>query len=196
MVGALLCVGAVQPHKGQDVLIDALAELTDLSWECRVVGSVDLDRAFVGRLGERLDAAGISDRVPFTGSLTSDQVAQAYAHADLLVVPSRIETYGMVVAEALARGVPVIASDVGGVRESLGEVDGKVPALLVPADDASALAAALRRWLSSADLRNALRDIAFRRRATLPSWAATVGQVSGLLADLATRWPADAGVPT
>ena len=91
---------------------------------------------------------GLDDRVRLTGPLTGAALDAAYAAADLLVVPSRAETYGMVVTEALARGIPVLASDAGGLPETLGrDPGGRVPGVLVQSGDAAALAAALRGWL-------------------------------------------------
>ncbi len=84
----------------------------------------------------------------FPGPLTGADLARSYGAADLLVLASRAETYGMVVTEALARGLPVVAAEVGGVPEALGHgADGIRPGLLVPPDDPAALGAALRAWL-------------------------------------------------
>jgi glycosyltransferase involved in cell wall biosynthesis len=103
------------------------------------------------------------------------------------VLASRAETYGMVVTEALSRGVPVLAADVGGVSEALGYgEDGTRPGLLVSPGDVVALAAALRAWLSDAELRDRLRKSARERRATLRPWAATTGDLAGVLAGVAT----------
>ena len=88
----------------------------------------------------------------FAGPRTGAELDRAYAAADLLVLASHAETYGMVVTEALARGLPVLAADVGGVTEALGHgEDGTRPGLLVPPGDPAALGAALRRWLGDAD---------------------------------------------
>jgi glycosyltransferase involved in cell wall biosynthesis len=105
----------------------------------------------------------------------------AYAGADLLVLASRAETYGMVVTEALARGVPVVAADVGGVPEALGE-DPARPGVLVPPGDPVALGAAVRAWLLDGDLRDRLRRAARARRASLRGWAATTSVLAGVLA--------------
>jgi glycosyltransferase involved in cell wall biosynthesis len=172
----LLCVAAVTPAKGHDVLLDALATVGDLSWCCTCVGSLDRDPAFADRVRDR------APRVRFTGPRTGADLDRAYAAADLLVLPSRAETYGMVVTEALARGVPVLASDVGGVREALG--DGGA-GLLVPPGDAAALGAALRRWLSDAELRARVRRAARERRASLRGWDATAAEVAGVLTEVA-----------
>ena len=98
--------------------------LTDLRWTWSLVGaSVDAEHAT--RLWAALWEAGLDDRVTLAGALTGSDLAAAYANADLLVLPSRHETYGIVASEALARGVPVLATDVGGVRESLGGRSGR-----------------------------------------------------------------------
>ena len=172
---ALLCVAAVTPHKGHDALLDALATVADLPWRCTCVGSLDRDPAFAATVLRRANG-----RVEFTGPRTGPELERAYAAADLLVLPSHAETYGMVVTEALARGVPVVATDVGGVSEALG--DG---GLLVPPGDPAALAAALRRWLGDAGLRGRLRRAARERRTTLRGWAATTSVVAGVLAGAA-----------
>jgi glycosyltransferase involved in cell wall biosynthesis len=99
------------------------------------------------------------------------------------VLASHAETYGMVVIEALARGLPVIATEVGGVTEALGHGDdGTRPGLLVPPGDPAALGAALRDWLGDAALRGRLRRAARERRASLPGWPATASVLAGVLA--------------
>jgi glycosyltransferase involved in cell wall biosynthesis len=181
--GALLCVAAVTPDKGHDVLLDALATTTDLSWQCVCVGSLDRDPAWVAGLRRRARDGGLGDRVCFTGPRTGADLDRSYAGADLLVLASRAETYGMVVSEALAHGVPVVAADVGGVTEALGHgTDGMRPGLLVPPDDPAALGAALRAWLGDADLRGRLRRAARERRASLSGWSTTTSVLAGVLA--------------
>jgi glycosyltransferase involved in cell wall biosynthesis len=183
---ALLCVGPVTPDKGHDVLLDALATATDLSWRCACVGSLDRAPAFADRVRRRAWEGGLRDRVGFPGPRTGPELDRAYAAADLLVLASRAETYGMVVTEALARGLPVLAAEVGGVTEALGRgQDGTRPGLLVPPGDPAALAAALRTWLGDPRLRGRLRKSALERRATLRPWAATASDVAGVLAGLA-----------
>jgi glycosyltransferase involved in cell wall biosynthesis len=193
--GSLLCVGAVTPGKGHDVLIDALARIADLSWRCECVGSLDRDpgfadrirrRALSGRLGGGARETELGDRVRFLGPRVGPDLDRWYAAADLLVLPSRAETYGMVVTEALARGVPVVACDVGGVTEALGRGDdGTRPGFLVPPEDPAALAAALRDWLENAELRDRLRRAARERRARLSPWAATATAIADVLAEVA-----------
>jgi glycosyltransferase involved in cell wall biosynthesis len=183
---ALLCVAAVTPDKGHDVLLDALAGATDLSWRCDCVGSLDRDPAFADGVRGRARDGGLGDRVRFPGPRTGPELDRAYATADLLVLASHAETYGMVVAEALARGLPVIAADVGGVTEALGHGDdGTRPGLLVAPGDPAALGAAVRAWLGDAELRERLRRAARERRASLRRWPATTSAVAGVLAGAA-----------
>jgi glycosyltransferase involved in cell wall biosynthesis len=177
---ALLCVAAVTHGKGHDVLLDALARISDLPWRCVCVGSLDRDPAFADALRRRFDHAG---RVHFVGPRIGAELGRSYATADLLVLASRAETYGMVVIEALARGLPVVASDVGGVTEALGHgTRGVRPGLLVPPEDPLELARALRAWLSDVELRSQLRRAARERRESLPAWSATASAIAAVLA--------------
>ena len=180
---ALLCVAAVIFDKGQDILLDALQPISDLSWRCVCVGSLDRDRPFAERLQQRTLEAGLGDRLHFVGTRTASDLDRSYATADLMVLASRAETYGMVVTEALARGLPVIAAEVGGLTQALGYAeDGTRPGLLVPPGDAQALGKALRAWLGDGELRSRLRQAARERRRSLPRWPTTASAIAGVLA--------------
>ena len=183
----LLCVAAVTPRKGHDLLLSALASLDDLEWSCVCVGALDRAPSFVASLPS-------VPGVHFAGPLTGPALADRFAAADLLVLPSRAEPYGMVVTEALARGVPVLATAVDGLPEALGRTSaGDVPGLLVPCDDplvdssfsagklATELATALRRWLTQPSLRDQLRAAARVRRSELPDWSTTARALAGVL---------------
>ncbi|MGZ4294633.1 MAG: glycosyltransferase family 4 protein, partial [Solirubrobacteraceae bacterium] len=125
-------------------------------------------------------------RVRFPGPLTGADLAQSYVAADLLVLASHAETYGMVVTEALAHGLPVIATDVGGVAEALGYgADGIRPGVLVAPDDPAALGAALRAWLADAELRARLGRAARERRESLTPWSTTASLMARALAGVA-----------
>jgi glycosyltransferase involved in cell wall biosynthesis len=181
----LLCVAAVMPHKGQDVLAEALAAVTDLPFSCVCVGALSRDPGFVGRLRRMTQAYGLTDRIRFTGPLTGDELDAAYAATDLLVLPSRGEAYGMVVTEALARGIPVLTTAVDGLPEALGRApDGSLPGMLVRPGDPAGLAGALRHWLSDAGVRRRLRCSARDRRTTLTGWTVTAETVSSVLAEV------------
>jgi glycosyltransferase involved in cell wall biosynthesis len=121
-------------------------------------------------------------RVRFAGPQAEADLARSYAAADVLVFPSRAETYGMVIGEALARGLPVVAAGVGGVPEALGHCpDGARPGMLVPPGDPVALRDALRRWLEDSELRRRLRVAARGRRASLTDWSKTTSAVAEVL---------------
>jgi glycosyltransferase involved in cell wall biosynthesis len=182
----LLCVAAVAPHKGQDLLLDALTDVP-LPWCLTLAGSLGVDPDFVARLRAAAAAAGIADRVRLSGPLRSAALRREYRAADLLVLASSAETYGMVVAEALAAGLPVVATAVGGVPEALGRTDDGPPGLLVPAGDRSALAGALHAWLGDPALRQRLRAAARARRATLEGWDATVRNAAAALRSAAAE---------
>jgi glycosyltransferase involved in cell wall biosynthesis len=124
--------------------------------------------------------------VSFPGPRTGVDLDRSYAAADLMVLASRTEAYGMVVGEALARGLPVVAADVGGVTEALGHgAGGTRPGLLVPPDNPAALGAALRSWLGDAELRARLRRAARERRESLSGWSTTTAAVAAVLAAVA-----------
>ena len=152
--GPLICVGALARHKGQDLLIEALGGLPGLDWHCVLACLLDRDPDFVRHVRHLIARLDDSSRVQLPGVLTGTALRDLYATASLLVAPSRSETYGMTVTEALAHGVPVLAADVGGLPEALGTTPGgQRPGLLVPPGDPAALAAAVRDWLVDEPLR-------------------------------------------
>lgn len=180
--GGLLCVAAVTRDKGQDLLLDALRSITELSWHCTCVGSLDREPAFADTLRRQVLDAGLTERVSLPGARTGVALHREYAAADVVVLMSRVETYGMVITEALARGLPVIAADVGGVREAMGHgTTGTPPGLLVPPHGPAGLAAALRAWLTDPELRARLRRTASERRDVLPRWSATASTIADAL---------------
>jgi glycosyltransferase involved in cell wall biosynthesis len=184
--GRLLSVAALTANKGHDVLAAALAEIADQPFTCAFVGSLTRDPEFAAGIRDRIAADGLAGRVRFTGAVGGAGLAAAYCAADLLVLASYGETYGMVVTEALARGIPVLATDTGGLPEALGRApDGTVPGLLVEPGDPGALAAALRRWLGDPALRQRLRLSARGRREGLTGWDVTAGLLAGVLQGVA-----------
>jgi glycosyltransferase involved in cell wall biosynthesis len=178
----LACVAAVSRRKGHDVLLEALGTLRDLRWSLVCAGPEDRERGFAAHVRRRVAASGLGGRIRMAGPVPPAAVGAVYAAADLLVLPSRAEPYGMVVTEALARGVPVIGSAVDGLPEALGRApSGDLPGTLVPPADPVALARALRCWLTEPQLRRRLRAAALARRGTLPGWGATTSAVAAAL---------------
>jgi glycosyltransferase involved in cell wall biosynthesis len=184
--GELLCVAAVTPGKGHDLLLAALATLADLPWRCRCLGALDLAPDHVAGLRRQVADLALGDRVCFAGPLTGAGLERAYATADVLVLASRAETYGLVVTEALARGLPVIATSVGGVAEALGRTEVGLPGRLVDPGEPDALAAALREWLEDGAGRALLREAARARATALPRWSDTSAQVARVLTAVAS----------
>jgi glycosyltransferase involved in cell wall biosynthesis len=180
--GHLLCVGAVAAHKGQDVLVQALAGMTDLpDWRCSIVGSINADPDFAIRIAAAIRSASLTERVALMGVLTGQRLADAYRAADLVVAPSLAESYGMVVAEALAHGIPVVAARVGGIPEAI--ADSKA-AILTPSNDPGALRAVLRQWLEDPGWRAALKAEALRSRTVTRTWDESAGIVAAVLSDV------------
>lgn len=171
----LLCVGVLAPHKGQDTLLDALARLPTQDWTCTIAGSPEPSPEFAATIARR--AAAFDDRVRLTGVLDDDGLAEAYGRSALLVAPSRVESWGIAIADARARGLPVIGAAAGGIPDALAGGGG----LLVPPDDPAALADALESWMSDPQLRARLRREALASRETLPTWSDTVADVSRAL---------------
>ena len=131
---------------------------------------------------------GLDRQVRFLRRIQNERLPPVYAAADVVVHPSYAETFGMVVVEALARGLPVIATAVGGVPDALGRTaDGRRPGLLVPPRDPRALSAALSSWLNDPALRRRLQHAARERRTTLTRWSTTADQVAQVLAQVAAR---------
>lgn len=162
----LLAVGTVTPRKGHRLLIDALAGLRHLDWRLTCIGSLGRDAATVAALRGAIAAHGLAERIVLAGECAPDVLAEAYRRADIFVLPSHEEGYGMVYAEALAHGLPVVATTAGAIPDT-------VPAdasLLVPPGDAAALRAALERVLTDAALRAQLAGAATAAAARLHDW--------------------------
>ena len=176
--GALLAVGAVSPRKGYEVLIEALAPLAALDWRLTIVGSLDRDRAAAESLATRIGQAGLAERVTLAGAVGEAELAEAYGRADILVSASLFEGYGMVLAEGLSRGLPIVAATGGATGETVPDGAG----IKVPGGDAMALSAALRRMIAEPQTRRAAADAAFAAGAKLPRWSDTARIVAEALA--------------
>ena len=162
----LLSVGAVVPRKGYDVMIAALAMLKDLPWRLTIVGDRSRDPQTAARLNADIRRFGLHERASVLGAVSSERLAALYLQADLFTLASRYEGYGMVFAEAVAHGLPIVATAAGAIPDTVPAGAG----LLVPSDDPDALANALRRVIESP--RERQRMVAACRAAArrLPTW--------------------------
>jgi glycosyltransferase involved in cell wall biosynthesis len=160
----LLAVGAVVERKGYDVLVTALAKLMHLQWRLVIAGDCGRSPQAFARLKDDIGRLRLAGRVTLLGAVAPERLTTLYASADLFVLPSRFEGYGMAYAEAIAHGVPVIGTMTGAIPETVPASAG----VLVPPDDVEALAAALRRLIESPDERERLA--AGARAVRFPSW--------------------------
>ncbi|WP_181708428.1 glycosyltransferase family 4 protein [Chthonobacter rhizosphaerae] len=171
----LLTVATLTRRKAHDVLVRALAAIADLPWRARFVGGDGFDPAWAASLRALVAEHGLGDRVAFVGSV--DDATDELMAADVFVLPSRFEGYGMAFAEAMAHGLPVVAARAGAVPDVVPEAAGA----LVPPDDVDALADALRRLLSDRDLYERARAGSRRAGEALPTWTDTAAIVRRLL---------------
>jgi len=173
----LLSVGAVVPRKGFDVLVRALAALADVRWRLTIAGDLTRDPAAAARLHADIEHYGLTDRISALGAVSSERLAALYDSADLFVLASYFEGYGMAYAEALAHGLPVIGTKAGAIPDTVPDEAG----LLVVAGDAAALAEALRRAIADAGLRSRLSEGARAAALQLPTWPQSAAIFAGAL---------------
>jgi glycosyltransferase involved in cell wall biosynthesis len=162
----LLCVATLIPRKGHDVLLEALAGLKERDWTLEAIGSHERDPDHATRLLVTAQRYGLEERILWGGERDAAGLAAAYHRAELFVLPSRYEGYGMVVTEALSRGLPVITTTGGALVDTLPPTAG----LAVTPDDAAALEDALAAWLDDPELRRRLRRGAREVRHGLGDW--------------------------
>lgn len=177
----LLNVAALIPRKAHDVLIEALCRVVDLPWTARLVGSMDTDPAWAAHLQGLVKACDLERRITFTGGIA--EPSKEFAAADIFVLPSLYEGYGMVFAEALSFGLPIVAAAAGAVPEVVPESAG----VIVPPGDVEALAAALESLLAEPAARARLQRGSQRASALLPDWSDTARTVSDLLSAVQAR---------
>jgi len=162
----LLCVATVTPRKGHLVLIDALARLGARDWRLDIIGSLTRDPATVAALRDAIARHDLTARVALLAEWPQAQLGDAYEAADLFVLASYHEGYGMVFAEALAYGLPIVATTGGAIPEVVPQSAG----ILVAPGDAAALTDALARLIDDDPLRARLADGAAAAGRLLPSW--------------------------
>jgi glycosyltransferase involved in cell wall biosynthesis len=176
---ALLCVGTLTPRKGHVTLIRALGRLTHFDWRLTCVGSLDRDRATVRRVREEIRKAGLTHRVELVGE--TSRLAPYYRRANVFVLPTEYEGYGMAVAEAIASGLPVVSTPTGAIPDLVGKDAG----ILVRPGNVKELAGALERLLADAGARKQFAQGARRRRMQLPAWSAAVRKWKAMLCRVA-----------
>jgi glycosyltransferase involved in cell wall biosynthesis len=166
----LLCVATVTPRKGHIVLIEALARLGDLDWTLRCIGSLERDPATVAAVRDLIAARGLGPRVALCGEFPPGRMQEAYAAADLFVLPSYHEGYGMAFTEAMVHGLPIVATTAGAIPDTVPPGTG----VLVPPGDPASLARALQPLIEHPSRRSELARGATLHAAALPDWNESV----------------------
>jgi glycosyltransferase involved in cell wall biosynthesis len=174
-VPKLLAVATVTPRKAYDVLIDALARIADLDWHCTIAGSLDRAPETTAAVIRQIADHTLTDRIDLVGEVPDP--TPLYEAADIFVHPSRYEGYGMAIAEALAHGVPVVATRVGAIPEVVLDEAG----ILVPVDDPAALADALRLLIENPSVRQRYAGRASLAATRFATWPGTAARIASAL---------------
>jgi len=174
----LVCVATLNPGKGHEGLLRALASLDARGgWRLTCAGSLTRHPETAARVQALARELGLDGRVTFAGDLEAAALERCYDAGDLFVLATLRETYGMAVAEALAHGLPVVATRTGAIPSLVGEEAG----LVVPPGDNAALAEALARAIGDAGLRARLAAGARRVRGRLPTWDSAAARMGAAL---------------
>jgi glycosyltransferase involved in cell wall biosynthesis len=168
----LLAVGTVSARKGYELLIEALAALRHLAWRLVCIGSLARSPQYAAALRAAIARTALGERVTLAGELPPERVERAYRDADVFVLASHHEGYGMAYAEALAHGLPIVATTAGAIPDTVPAT----AALFVEPGDVDALRGALARVIADAGLRATLARGAAEAGAALPTWPQAVAR--------------------
>jgi glycosyltransferase involved in cell wall biosynthesis len=174
----LLSVGSVLPVKGYDLLIAALATLTEMPWELTIAGDRTRNPAAAAQLDADIEARGLGDRIAVLGAVPSERIKELFLASDVFVLASRFEGYGMALAESIAHGIPVVSTMTGAIPQTVPAGTG----LLVPPNDAAALARALCRLIGDPAERRRLAMNAHAAASQLPTWQNSARLFAGAIA--------------
>lgn len=173
----LLAVGSLIPRKGYDFLLDALDGLRGLSWHLTIAGGEALDPGFAAKLKARVIRDGFSSRVTFLGEMNLSELEKCYQAADVFVMPSLFEGYGMALTEAMARGLPIISTTGGALEHTLPDGAG----LKAPPADAAALRDALAQMIDFPNLRLKIAETSWQAGQKLPDWPESAEKIAQVL---------------
>ena len=176
----IFCMGSISPRKAHHVLIEALSRIDDLDWTCAIAGGLEREPEVAEALIAQIAALGLGDRLRLVGEVSEADAARLYAEADIFALASVYEGYGMVFAEALANGLPIVATTGGAIPEVVPESAG----VLVPPNDVEAFAEALCAVVGDSDLRAALAEGAKNAGANLSRWNQTAVLIAQALETL------------
>lgn len=177
----LLSIGTVIPRKAHGVLVEALAALASFDWTCRIVGATDRDAEETRRLRQAITAHGLGDRIALTGALQGEALEHEFDAADIFVSASLFEGYGMALTEALAHGLPVVATSGGAIPDTVPPA----ASVLVAPNDAAGLAEGIGSLVRDPDRRRAMGQSAWQHAASLPDWSRTAETIMTVLREMA-----------
>jgi glycosyltransferase involved in cell wall biosynthesis len=175
----ILCVGAVMKRKGYEYLLDALMNIEDKDFECRIAGNIDNEN-YYAFLNNKVKEAHLEEKVKFMGYVSDDDIRRLYAEADIFVLPSLFEGFGMVLCEAMCYGLPIIASDVGAIPDLIAN---KENGLLAKAANAQSLEFAIRTIMENGEIAEGLSRNAIERCKNLKGWEEMKNQIVTILMD-------------
>jgi glycosyltransferase involved in cell wall biosynthesis len=173
----LLSVGTLNPNKGHEILMEALSTVPYRDWHLTCAGSLTRHPQTTERVRAAIRRLGLDDHVTLAGELDAGTLDEHYDRADVFVLATLQETYGMAVAEALARGLPVVSTTTGAIPDLVGAHAG----LLAPPGEAKAFAEALERVMGDSQLLAQLAEGARRVRDRLPDWECAFSQMAAAL---------------
>lgn len=178
---SLLAIGAVSPRKGYDVLIGALEGLAETDWRLTIAGALDRAPGTVAALRAQIASAGLETRVTLAGAVDDTRLEALFTFADVFVSASLYEGYGMGLAEALARGLPIVTSTGGAADDTVPDA----AAIKVAPGNIEALREALARIIADAALRRRLGEASWSAGQALPRWTHTARLIAGVIRDVA-----------
>ena len=188
----LLAIGAMSPRKGYRILVGALAMLRDLPWHLSIVGALDRNPGEATALAAEIAANSLQNRITLAGVLSDTALAALTRTADIFVIASLHEGYGMAAADALAHGLPIVATNAGALAQTIPDA----ACLRAEPSDAVSLAAALRRMLTDPTCRSACADASWLAGQSLPRWDDTARAIAAVLDSLRSkRMMTEGGTP-
>lgn len=168
----IVAVAALLPNKDQAHLVEALSQIKDLPWTAALIGSEEADPAYAAEVRAAVEHHALQNRIRVTGELTGTSLEEQWHQADLSVLLSHSESFGMVVTESLAHGVPVLVRQGTGAVEALGGTGAGAAW-----DPREALADTLRSWLTDVEIQGSWHENAILARDNLSGWDNTAAIV-------------------
>ena len=173
----LLAVGSIVPRKAFDVLVRALARVKGSDWRIAIVGPTDRSEQAFTALQAAIEDTGLGPHIALTGAVGQEQLDRFYDACDVFVMPSLYEGYGMVLAEAMARGLPIVCTTGGAAAATVPNA----AAIKVPPGDVQALGSAIGRVLDDPLLRRKMSDAAWTAGQKLPRWEGTARKIADVI---------------